>query len=274
MTAGTAQRLINIDGLVPGRCAVVVGSGDIGLIMARRMKLIGAEVRAVVEIQPVPSGINRNIVQCLDDFGIPLYLGHVVSAIHGDRRVTGVTIAPIENGIPRHDRGLTLACDTVLLSVGLVPENELSRELGVSLHRQTQGPVVDSRLMTSVPGAFAAGNVLHIHDLVDYASEEGARAGKAVVEYLQGAEPPQEIDLFAGSNVRYVTPGRIRTDRKNRLYFRSLIAKTDATVQIHAGEEMVFSRREHHVQPSEMITVDLDPSSVSQEVKRLEVRIV
>jgi glycerol-3-phosphate dehydrogenase len=273
MTAGTAQTLLNIDGYVPGTRAVVVGSGDIGLIMARRMKLIGADVAAVIEIQPVPSGINRNIVQCLDDFGIPLYLGHVVAEIHGDHRVTGVTVAPMENGIPRPERGFFIECDTILLSVGLIPENELSRELGVALHRQTQGPIVDSRLMTNIPGVFAAGNVLHIHDLVDFVSEEGRRAGAAVADYLSGKDVPPEVDLIAGSNVRYVNPGRLRTDRINRIYLRSLIAKTNAVLEVVSAGQIVLSRKEQHVQPSEMIVVDLKGEAVTEEAARLEVRI-
>jgi hypothetical protein len=249
--------MINVDGFVPGNRAVVIGSGDIGLIMARRLKLIGADVEAVVEIQPVPSGINRNIVQCLDDFGIPLYLGHVVTEIHGRLRVSGVDIAPLEGGVPRVDRAFHVPCDTVLLSVGLVPENELSRDLGVGLHRQTSGPIVDSRLMTSIPGVFAAGNVLHIHDLVDFVAEESRRAGEAAADYLDRAPPPAELPVSAGSNVRYVMPGRIRLDAPNRLYLRSLIAKVKATVEVRVGETMVKKQREQHVQPSEMVSVDL-----------------
>ena len=220
LTAGAAQRLINIEGVIPGRRAVIVGSGDIGLIMARRLKLVGCDVEAVVEIQPVPSGINRNIVQCLDDFAIPLFLGHVVTAIHGRRRVERVTVAPLENGVPREDRALEMECDTVLLSVGLIPENELSRELGVELHRQTNGPLVDCRLMTSVPGVFAAGNVLHIHDLVDYVTEESRRAGTAVADYLDGQRAPPQSEVRPGSNVRYVIPGAVRRDGVNRIYLR------------------------------------------------------
>ena len=257
MTAGAAQKMINVDGFVPGRRAVVIGSGDIGLIMARRLKLIGADVEAVVEIQPVPSGINRNIVQCLDDFGIPLYLGHVVTQIHGRFRVTGVDIAPLEGGVPRVEQAFHVPCDTVLLSVGLVPENELSRDLGVELHRQTTGPVVDSRLMTSVPGVFAAGNVLHIHDLVDFVAEESRRAGQAVADYLDGSAPPPELPVVAGSNVRYVMPGGVRTDAPNRLYLRSLIAKNKAVVEVRVGDSVIRKQREPHVQPSEMVSVDL-----------------
>lgn len=272
MTAGAAQRLINIEGFVPGRRAVIIGSGDIGLIMARRMRLIGCDVEAVVEIQPVPSGINRNIVQCLDDFSIPLYLGHVVTAIHGHDRVTGVSVAPLENGVPRAERGFSAECDTVLLSVGLIPENELSRELGVELHRQTNGPVVDSRLMTSVGGVFASGNVLHVHDLVDFVAEESRRCGRAVADYLDGAPAPPEAELVPGSNVRYVVPGRIRTGDRNRVYLRSLIAQVGATVEVRAGDRLVAKAKEHHVQPSEMISITVDGSKV-EPGERLEVSI-
>jgi len=276
MTAGAAQRMINVDGLVPGRRAIVVGSGDIGLIMARRMKLIGADVEAVVEIQPVPSGINRNIVQCLDDFGIPLYLGHVVTRIHGNGRVTGVDIAPLEGGVPRSDRSFHVDCDTVLLSVGLVPENEISHALGVTLHGQTGGPVVDSRLMTSVPGVFAAGNVLHIHDLVDFVAEESRRAGLSAADFLDGRPAPDEIPVFASSNVRYVMPGRLRMDAKNRLYLRSLISKLDAVVEVRVDGEVKKRQKEQHVQPSEMISVDV-PQTLFEGIdscERVEVALV
>ena len=263
MTAGAAQRLINVEGFVPGRRAVIIGSGDIGLIMARRFKLIGADVQAVIEIQPVPSGITRNIVQCLDDFSIPLYLGHVVTAIHGGDRVTGVSVAPLENGVPRTDRGFEIDCDTVLLSVGLIPENELSRPLGVELHRQTNGPVVDSRLMTSVRGVFASGNVLHIHDLVDFVAEESRRCGRTIADYLQDRDGLEEADLVAGSNVRYVVPGRIRVGEENRVYLRSMIAQVGATVEVRRGETVIASEKQHHVQPSEMITIAVDGAPLS-----------
>ena len=272
MTAGAAQRLINIEGFIPGRRAVVIGSGDIGLIMARRFKLIGSDVEAVIEIQPVPSGINRNIVQCLDDFSIPLYLGHVVTRIHGRDRVSGVTVAPLENGVPRSDRSFFIECDTVLLSVGLIPENELSRELGVQLHSQTNGPLVNSRLMTSIPGVFASGNVLHIHDLVDFVAEESRRCGQAAADYLDGQEPPPEAELVAGSNVRYIAPGRIRTDGKNRLYLRSMIARVGATVEVRCGDTVVKKAKQHHVQPSEMISISLDGTKI-EPGQRVEVAI-
>lgn len=272
MTAGAAQRLINVEGLIPGRRVVIVGSGDIGLIMARRMTLVGASVEAVVEIQPVPSGINRNIVQCLDDFSIPLFLGHVITAIEGHDRVSGVTVAPLENGIPRPERGFRLECDTVLLSVGLVPENEISRELGVALSGQTNGPVVDSRLMTSIPGVFASGNVLHIHDLVDYVAEESRRCGEAVADFLEGVPVPEETVLVAGSNVRYTAPGRLDLHRKNRVYLRAMIAAADASVVVSADGEVVRRIKQHHVQPSEMIELSLD-GALCQGASRVEVSI-
>jgi glycerol-3-phosphate dehydrogenase len=279
-TAGAAQRLVNISGYVPGRRVVIIGSGDIGLIMARRMKFVGAEVEAVIEIQPVPSGINRNIVQCLDDFGIPLYLGHVVTEIHGADRVSGVTVAPLENGVPQSDAGFELECDTLLLSVGLIPENELSREIGVALDHQTNGPVVDSRLMTNVPGVFAAGNVLHIHDLVDFVAEESSRAGKAAAAYLKGEAEPQELPIVAGSNVRYVAPGKIRLDGENRLYLRSLIAKVGAVVEVRIAGEVWKQFKQHHVQPSEMISIELSGAEAEKLIRgtkngeRVEVALV
>ncbi|MFP4377507.1 MAG: FAD-dependent oxidoreductase [Spirochaetales bacterium] len=272
MTAGAAQRLINIEGVVPGRKAVIIGSGDIGLIMARRMKLIGAEVEAVIEIQPVPSGINRNIVQCLEDFGIPLYLGHVVTSIHGHDRVRGVTVAPLENGVPRNEQSFAIECDTVLLSVGLIPENELSRELGVELHTQTNGPIVDSRLMTSIPGVFASGNVLHIHDLVDYVAEESSRCGSFIADFLDGGDAPQEVAIIPGSNVRYLAPGKLRLGKSNTIYLRSLIAKVGAKVKVTANGELIKSQKEHHVQPSEMISLDV-PGAKIPAGARVEVSI-
>src|SRR5512136_1360843 len=188
-TAGLAQRLVNIEGYLPGRRVVVIGSGDIGLIMARRLTLVGCEVLGVVEIQPYPSGLVRNIVQCLNDFGIPLHLGHVVTRIEGRDRVEGVEIAPLAEGRPDRSRAFRLRCDTVLLSVGLVPENELSRAAGVAINAATGGPFVGADLQTGVAGVFACGNVLHVHDLVDFVTEEAERCGAAAAAYLDGAVP-------------------------------------------------------------------------------------
>ncbi|AHC14041.1 FAD-dependent oxidoreductase [Salinispira pacifica] len=273
MTAGAAQRLINVEGYIPGKKAVIIGSGDIGLIMARRLKMIGCDVEAVIEIQPIPSGINRNIVQCLEDFSIPLYLGHVVTEIQGKNRVEGVHVAPLENGVLRSDKAFHLECDTLLLSVGLVPENELSRELGVELHAQTSGPVVDSRLMTNIPGVFASGNVLHIHDLVDYVAEESSRCSKAIVEYLQGKTPGNEVRLKAGSNVRYLAPGRISVEDTNRVYLRSMIAKVGAKIQIRGDGELLKEMKKPHVQPSEMISINVNGGDM-KDYRTIEVSII
>jgi hypothetical protein len=225
--------------------------------MARRLRLIGCEVAAVIEIQPVPSGITRNLVQCLDDFAIPLYLGHVVTEIHGRRRVSGVSVAPLENGVPRTEKAFHLDCDTLLLSVGLIPENELSRDLGVNLHLQTRGPVVNSALMTSVPGVFASGNVLHIHDLVDFVAEESKRCGDAIVRYLRNEAPGPEAEVIPGSNVRYVAPGRVTRSDSTTVYLRSLVTQLKATVQLSAGGEVLQTRKLQHVQPSEMISLEI-----------------
>ena len=259
-TAGLAQRLVNIDGYVPGKEVVLVGSGDIGLIMARRMTWVGSKVLAVVEIQPYPSGLARNIAQCIDDFDIPLYLSHVISRIRGKDRVEGVDVTPLDNGTPDYDETFTLQCDTLLLSVGLIPDNELSKKLGVELNPQTGGPVVDADLMTSRPGIFACGNVLHVHDLVDSVSAEARRCGTSVSRYLREEESGEQGDTVAGSNIRYIIPGKFRPGREMVFTMRPLIVKNKAELKISQGKKPVCTRRLLHVQPSEMIsiTVDLD----------------
>ncbi len=261
-TAGLAQRLVNIEGYIPGKDVVIVGSGDIGLIMARRMSWVGCKVHGVVEILPYPSGLTRNIVQCLHDFGIPLYLSHLTTNIIGRDRVEGVEITPIENGAPVPDKSFTIPCDTVLLSVGLVPENELSKQAGIELDRMTNGPVADSRLMTNVPGVFACGNVLHVHDLVDYVVEEARRAGACAARWLKGERPRREVRLKAGPNVRYVAPGRADAETENKIYLRTLVVKNDAVLEARVNNRVVLSRRMTHVQPSEMISVNLGPKQL------------
>jgi NADPH-dependent 2,4-dienoyl-CoA reductase/sulfur reductase-like enzyme len=256
-TAGLAQRLVNIEGYVPGKDVVVIGSGDIGLIMARRMSWIGCKVRAVVKIMPYPSGLARNIVQCLRDFDIPLYLSHLTTDIYGRDRVEGVEVTPIERGAPVAEKAFKIPCDTVLLSVGLVPENELSRNAGVSINPMTNGPWVDSYLMTSVPGVFACGNVLHVHDLVDYVVEEARRAGRFAAAWLDGARPKGELRVKAGANVRYVAPSRVEPGRDNKLYLRAMIVKNDAVLEVKVDGKLLRSVKKNHVQPSEMITLSL-----------------
>ncbi|HUX21058.1 MAG TPA: FAD-dependent oxidoreductase, partial [Spirochaetia bacterium] len=203
-TAGLAQRLVNIDGYIPGKDVVIVGSGDIGLIMARRMTWVGAKVHAVVEIQPYPSGLTRNIAQCLNDFGIPLYLSHVISEIHGRDRVEGVSVTPIEDHHAEAGKTFRIPCDTLLLSVGLLPDNEVADKLGVKINPETNGAFVDARLMTNRHGVFACGNVLHVHDLVDYVTEESTRCGSFVSDFLTGiGADERNYPVEAGANVKY-----------------------------------------------------------------------
>jgi thioredoxin reductase len=257
-TAGLAQRLINIDGFIPGKRAVIIGSGDIGLIMARRLTWSGSVVSGVIEILPYPSGLSRNISQCLNDFGIPLYLGHTVSRISGKDRVCGVEVTPLDQGKPIAGKSFTIDCDTILLSVGLIPENELSKKAGVLINHDTGGASVDSRFMTSKKGIFACGNVLHVHDLVDNASLEAKICGGFVSEYLEDDEFDCEQNrVIAGANVIYVIPNQYSPERDNLLFLRSFIVKNDARLIISAGGNVVKVKKLLHVQPSEMIDVML-----------------
>jgi NADPH-dependent 2,4-dienoyl-CoA reductase/sulfur reductase-like enzyme len=258
-TAGLAQRLVNIEGYIPGKEVVIIGSGDIGLIMARRMSWVGCRVKAVVEIMPYPSGLTRNIVQCLHDFDIPLYLSSQTTNIFGNDRVEGVEVSPVENGALVPEKAFRIDCDTVLLSVGLVPENELSREAGVELNGTTNGPLVDASLMTNVEGIFACGNVLHVHDLVDWVTEEARRAGTYAAEWLRGEGPALQVRVKAGSNVRYVNPGKVNPRGENRVDLRSLIVKNDALLELRLDNRVIRSIKQGHVQPSEMIKISLGP---------------
>ncbi len=262
-TAGLAQRMVNIEGYVPGRDVVIIGSGDIGLIMARRMSWIGCKVHAVVEILPYPSGLTRNIVQCLHDSGIPLYLSHLSTNIYGRDRVEGIEVTPIENGAIMTEKSFRIPCDTVLLSVGLVPENELSRTAGVAINPMTNGPWTDSSLMTNLDGVFACGNVLHVHDLVDYVVEEARRAGRFASAWLEGTQPGREVRVKAGSNVRYVAPSRVDAGRENKLYLRTMIVKNDAILEVRLESRILLSTRKAHVQPSEMITLMLGKAELA-----------
>ncbi|MBI9106370.1 MAG: FAD-dependent oxidoreductase [Spirochaetales bacterium] len=257
MTAGLAQRLVNIDGYIPGEQIVIIGSGDIGLIMARRMTWAGCKVHAVIEIQPYPSGITRNIVQCLEDFDIPLYLSHVVSEIRGKDRIESIRVTPLKNGIQDEENSFEIKCDTLLLSVGLVPENELSRKAGIELSPQINGPLVDSFLMTNKKGIFACGNVLHVHDLVDYVSRESRSAGSNVVKYLNSTLTGVQNKVKAGANVRYVVPQKFNFQGDNQFYMRSMIVKNGAKVEVRAGNIIIKTVNHNHVQPSEMISISI-----------------
>jgi len=263
-TAGLAQRLVNIEGYIPGKNVVIIGSGDIGLIMARRMSWAGCSVKAVVEIMPYPSGLTRNIVQCLNDFGIPLYLSCQTTNIFGKDRVEGIEVTPMENGALIPEKAFRIDCDTVLLSVGLVPENELSKEAGIELNAMTNGPTVDSTMMTNVEGVFACGNVLHVHDLVDWAAEEARRTGRAAADWLRGERAGVQYRIKAGSNVRYVNPGRIDPKKANTVYLRSLVVKNDAVLQLKANGVPIKTVKKSHVQPSEMITLSVGGAELGE----------
>ncbi|HET6451019.1 MAG TPA: FAD-dependent oxidoreductase [Spirochaetia bacterium] len=261
-TAGLAQRLVNVEGCVPGRSVVIIGSGDIGLIMARRLTLVGCRVLAVVEIQAYPSGNARNIAQCLNDFSIPLYLGHVVTRIEGRDRVEAVRVAPRDGTGIAADKEFRIPCDTVLLSVGLIPENELSRAAGVSLNEGTGGPWVDADYMTGVPGIFACGNVLHVHDLVDFVTEEARQCAAQAARYLAGEPREEMLPVSAGANVRSIVPNACAPGRRTVFMLRSLVVKNDARLIVSVGGQEVRTKRLPHVQPSEMIRAPLEPGEI------------
>jgi NADPH-dependent 2,4-dienoyl-CoA reductase/sulfur reductase-like enzyme len=259
-TAGAAQRLLNIDGMLPGQSAVIVGSGDIGLIMARRLSWCGVAVKAVVEIMPSPSGLTRNVVQCLHDFDIPLYLNHAVVNIIGRERVERIEVAPLADGVPELEKTFVIDCDTLLFSVGLLPENELSRQLGVEINPATGGAVVDAGLETSVPGVFAGGNVLHVHDLVDGVSAEAERAAAAIIRHLAGSpDPGARGRVMPGANLKYVVPNYFMPREKTVFCFRPLIAADAATLVGEQCGEAVFRQRFRFVRPAEMLEIAFEP---------------
>ena len=264
-TAGTAQKMVNCEGYMPGREVVILGSGDIGLIMARRMTLEGAHVKVVAELMPYSGGLKRNIVQCLDDYGIPLKLSHTVVDIRGKRHLEGVTIAQVDaRGVPVPGTEEDYACDTLLLSCGLIPENELSLTAGVSINRATNGPFVDDTLETDVPGVFACGNVLHVHDLVDFVSEEAGRAGRSAAAYIrrQGKKenPERIIRVQPGDGVRYTVPSTIdlnNMDGEVHLRFRVRDVYKGREIRVLAGGEAIVTRKRKIMVPSEMEDVVL-----------------
>lgn len=263
-SAGTAQRLVNIEGELPGREVVILGSGDIGLIMARRMTFEGAHVACVAEVMPYSGGLKRNIVQCLDDFSIPLLLSHTVVDIEGRDRVEAVVIAEVDERMkPIPGTEVRYPCDTLLLSVGLLPENELSRAAGVELSPVTRGPVVNESLETSIPGVFACGNVLHVHDLVDYVSEEAAAAGACAAQYAQeehSAEPTKRIAINATGGVRYTVPSSVSPDHMGdtlTVRFRVGNVYRDHYVSVYFGDDRVQHRKKRVMAPGEMEQVIL-----------------
>ena len=270
-TAGAAQRLNNIEGYLPGRRVVILGSGDIGLIMARRMTWEGAKVELVAEIMPFSSGLNRNIVQCLTDNEIPLKFSHTVTKVHGRERVTGVTVSEVDPAtrmpIPGTDE--FYECDTLLLSVGLIPENELSKAAGVEMDPVTGGAVVDEARQTSVPGVFACGNVLHVHDLVDNVSEEAALAGAAAAKYAAGNNGSVErYAVKAVNGVRYALPQRISKTAAGTVdvYFRVDQVYRGATVEVFSGDERIFLQRKRIMTPGEMEKIQIEAGNLSGDV--------
>ena len=258
-TAGTAQKFVNMKGYMPGKSVVILGSGDIGLIMARRMTLEGATVKAVCELMPYSGGLARNIEQCLNDFNIPLRLSHTVVEIHGKERVEGVTIARVdENRRPIKESEEFIPCDTLLLSCGLIPENELTKGAGIALDRVTNGAVVDGERETEIPGVFACGNVLHVHDLVDYVSEESAIAGKAAARFILGEiKKNTNIKITADGKVRYTVPQKITEITPTSVYFRVADVYRDAKIVVRDGERVIISKKKQKLAPAEMEKVEL-----------------
>ncbi len=271
-SAGTAQRLVNMEGYMPGREVVILGSGDIGLIMARRMTLEGAKVKVAAELMPYSGGLKRNIVQCLDDYGIPLKLSHTVIDIKGKERVEGVTLAEVDGkGKPIPGTEEFYSCDTLLLSVGLIPENEISGNMGVEMNPVTSGPKVNESFETNIKGVFACGNVLHVHDLVDFVSQEAAAAGKNAAAYVKKEHTEdgagREISLIPAEGVRYTVPSTVnaaRMDEKLTVRFRVGNVYKNCYVSVYFGEERVIHRKRQVMAPGEMEEVNLSRAQILQ----------
>ena len=283
-SAGTAQRLVNMEGYMPGKEVVILGSGDIGLIMARRMTMEGAKVKVVAELMPYSGGLKRNIVQCLDDFGIPLKLSHTVVDIDGKERVKGVTLAEVDSkGKPIPGTEEYIPCDTLLLSVGLLPENELSRSAGVELSRVTSGPVVNESLETSVEGIFACGNVLHVHDLVDFVSQEAAAAGAHAAAYIKGTSETADadekvIEIHAENGVRYTVPSTIRLSHMEdnlTVRFRVGAVYKNCYISTYLNDERIARKKRPVVAPGEMEDIRLKKETLEAypDLKIVTVRI-
>lgn len=276
-SAGTAQKYVNIMGYMPGKRIVILGSGDIGLIMARRMTLEGAKVLAVAEIMPYSSGLKRNIKQCLEDFNIPLYLSHTITEIEGDKRVTGVTISKVdENRKPIPGTEMHFDCDTVLFSVGLIPENELTKNADIPLSKGTRGAVVYDNRETEIEGVFACGNVLHVHDLVDFVSEESEIAGRAAADYILNGEKQRDtLATVAGDNVSYVLPQLADKNAKPfvKLFFRVRKEIRNAKIVVRSGDKILSEKVKKIVVPGEMENVILTEKMLESACKEICVEV-
>lgn len=270
-TAGAAQRLVNRQNAMVGKNVVILGSGDIGMIMARRMSLEGAKVLAVVEIMDFLAGLTRNKVQCLDDFGIPLKLKHTITRIAGSRRVEGVYVAQVdENKKPIPETEEYIACDTLLLSVGLLPENELTRQAEIEISPVTNGPAVNQYMQTSVPSVFACGNVVHVNDLVDNVTTESLQAGKYAALYAMGQIEGEgrEVESVTGNNVSYLCPQRLREEKgaKANLFFRVLAPELDVRIEARCQDRVIASKKERRVNPGEMCSIQIPLDDVTDDV--------
>ena len=277
-SAGTAQKLINIDGYMPGKEVVILGSGDIGLIMARRMTFEGAKVKAVVELMPYSSGLNRNIVQCVKDFDIPLMFSHTVVDIKGEGRVTGVVIAQVDDKLqPIMSTAKEIPCDTLLLSIGLIPQNELATGADVTLSPITGGAVVDENMMTSVDGVFECGNVLHVHDLVDFVSKESEEAGRSAAEFIKtGSVDRNYVETRGVDGVRYVVPQRLSKDCKaDKLQMKLRVGNVFKNVRlvVEADGEEIYSKKKQIVTPGEMESIVLNEDQIGKAVKCKMLRV-
>ena len=278
-TAGTAQRYLNMEGYLVGKRAVILGSGDIGLIMARRLSLEGAKVLACVELMPYSNGLNRNVVQCLHDFDIPLYLSHTITRITGSPRVESVTISKVDekrNPIPGTE--ITFDCDTVLLSVGLIPENEVAKSAGIALDPRTKGPIVYENMETSIEGIFASGNTVHVHDLVDYVTAESQRAGRCAAEYVKGGRQSQgELAVTTGNAVNYTVPQKIHlpTQKPVEIFFRVAAPMENKAIVVTAaetGEELLRLKR-LHLAPGEMEKISVPAEALQKAPGGIKVSI-
>lgn len=278
-TAGSAQRFVNIDGYLPGKKIVILGSGDIGLIMARRLTLEGAEVKLICELMPFSAGLRRNIVQCVENFNIPLKFSHTITKIHGKERVEGVSVAAVDkNRKPIPETEEFIECDTLLLSVGLIPENEISSASGIAIDSTTSGPVVDEHMQTSVEGIFACGNTVHVHDLVDFVTQESLRAGENASKYVQGirTKNPKNIVLRPGNRVRYTVPQHIQSNESDTpvsIMFRPTDVYRNVQITVYSNDVRIKSVKKKIVRPGEMQVIELNPEQLGMVKDNLTVSI-